>query len=172
MMIAIPQSMRSSLSVVVASGALILIVMGCGTSDADESALAPDFELTLYNRLNEPDGAMLHLSDYRGKAVVLNFWATWCAPCRVEMPSFEQTYREYKDQGAAFIGVDMGVSFDPSDKDVVDFLNEVDVTYPVGFAESSSVGPDYGIVGLPATVFIDRHGQVTRKWTGEISRTI
>ena len=117
---------------------------------------APEFQLALL------DGAAMRLSDLRGKVVVLNFWASWCAPCRWEMPAFERVWQEYKDKGVIFVGVAVA----DREQDAKAFAGEVGVTYSLGMDASGEIASAYQIVGLPTTYFIDRQGRISRVLTG------
>ena len=119
--------------------------------------IAPDFAL------QSLDGKTVHLSDFRGKAVLLNFWATWCAPCKIEMPWFVELQKAYGPQGLQIVGVAMD---DASPKDIEDFAKEMGVNYPVLIGKES-VGDAYGGVQfLPETFYIDRNGRVVSRAFG------
>lgn len=120
---------------------------------------APDFTFTTF------DGQQLSLADFKGQAVVLNFWASWCPPCRTEMPYFETTYRAYQDRGVVFIG--LAIQDDPEASRA--FLEELGITYPNGPDEGDEINRRYGLFGLPTTVFITRGGKIAQKWTGQLS---
>lgn len=116
-----------------------------------KNGLAPDFTL------QSLDGKSVRLSDFRGKAVVLNFWATWCAPCKIEMPWFVELQKQYGPDGLQFLGVAMD---DASAKDIADFASSMGVNYPILIGKEA-VGDVYGGVQfLPETFFIDRDGKV------------
>ncbi|MBI4299181.1 MAG: TlpA family protein disulfide reductase [Chloroflexi bacterium] len=119
-------------------------------------SFAPDFHLNLL------DGTGLRLSDLKGKVVVLNFWASWCVPCRQEMPAFERMWQEYKGQGVIFVGV----ALSDREKDARAFAEEVGVTYAVGLDATGQIGDAYRVIALPTTYFIDRQGYVARALTG------
>ena len=116
---------------------------------------ASDFRIDLLS------GEELALSDLRGKVVVLNFWATWCPPCREEMPSFESIYREYKDRDVVFVGVAVA----DTEERARDFVEGVGVTYPIGL-DTSGIAETYKVTAMPTTFFIDREGTITRKLQG------
>lgn len=119
--------------------------------------VAPDFTL------QSLDGKTVHLSDYRGKAVLLNFWATWCAPCKIEMPWFVELQKEYGPEGLQIVGVAMD---DASPKEIADFAKEMGVNYPVLIGKEA-VGDAYGGVQfLPESFYIDRNGKVLDKAFG------
>jgi cytochrome c biogenesis protein CcmG/thiol:disulfide interchange protein DsbE len=119
-----------------------------------ESGLAPDFTLSMF------DGSQLSLSELRGQVVVVNFWASWCIPCRDEAPILapilEQTWRRYRDQGVVFIGID----YLDTEKEALAFLEEFDVSYPNGPDLGTLIAKDYRIAGVPETFFIDKNGQI------------
>lgn len=118
---------------------------------------APDFSLTLFGT-----GEALRLSDLRGKVVVLNFWASWCPPCRDEAPTFERVWKEYKDRGVVFVGVDIW----DTDEDAAKFLQEFGITYPTGPDPNGEIAIDYGLTGIPETYFITREGMIAQKAIG------
>ncbi|HYL15476.1 MAG TPA: redoxin domain-containing protein [Terriglobales bacterium] len=124
---------------------------------ARSGQMAPDF------KLESLDGKTVHLSDLRGKAVLLNFWATWCVPCKIEMPWFEQLQKQYGPQGLQVIGIAM----DDADKaDIADFAKNLGVDYPILLGKES-VGEAYGGVQfLPATFYVGRDGKVVDKVFG------
>jgi peroxiredoxin len=112
---------------------------------------APDFTL------QSIDGETIRLSDFRGKAVLLNFWATWCAPCRIEMPWFVEMQDRYAAEGLQVVGVAMD---DSSPNDIEKFANDLRVNYPILVGEAT-VGNAYGgLQFLPATFYIGRDGKV------------
>src|SRR5712692_9678922 len=116
--------------------------------------LAPDFAL------QSLDGKTVHLSDFRGKAVLLNFWATWCSPCKIEMPWFVELQQQYGPQGLQVIGIAMD---DASKEDIAKFARDLGVNYPILLGKES-VGEAYGGVQfLPTTFFIDRDSKVLER---------
>jgi thiol-disulfide isomerase/thioredoxin len=124
---------------------------------------APDFDLQTL------DGKNLKLSDLRGKAVLLNFWATYCGPCKIEMPWFVELQKEYGPQGFQIVGVAMD---DASTEEIAKFVKEMGVNYPILIGKES-VGQSYGGVGvLPTTFFLDRDGKVIAREFGLQSRSV
>jgi len=118
-----------------------------------ENRIAPDFELKTL------DGRTVKLSDFRGKAVVLNFWATYCGPCRVEMPWLKDLYQQYHSQGLEIVGVSM--DDDGEQQRVADFVHEMKVNYTI-LLGNHAVGDAYaGVRFLPQTFFIDRDGRTS-----------
>jgi thiol-disulfide isomerase/thioredoxin len=125
--------------------------------------VAPDFELPAL------DGKNLKLSNLRGKAVLLNFWATWCGPCKVEMPWFVELQKEYGAQGFQIVGVAMD---DASTEEIAKFVKEMGVNYPILIGKES-VGESYGGVGvLPTTFFLNRDGKLIAREFGLQSRSV
>ena len=123
---------------------------------------APDFDLASL------DGKRVKLSDFRGKAVLLNFWATWCSPCKVEMPWFVDLQKKYGNDGFVVLGVAMDDS-EPSK--IAQFASEMGVNYPV-LLGTDKVSDDYGNVQfLPTTFYIDRDGKIVGKGTGLLARS-
>ncbi len=126
--------------------------------------LAPDFRLT------DLDGKVVMLSDFRGKTVVLNFWASWCPPCREEMPEFQALWDERGSEGADDLVV-LAVNFlrDDTVGAATNFIEANDFTFPVIFDTTrGDVATRYGVRGLPATFFIDRKGVVRTTALGPV----
>jgi peroxiredoxin len=112
--------------------------------------LAPDFEL------KTPTGETVKLSDLRGKAVLVNLWATWCPPCREEMQTIEKVYQEYKEQGFTVLAVNMTYQDNPLA--VMPFVNEQKLTFPILLDETGHMGNAYQLRSLPSSYFIRRDG--------------
>jgi peroxiredoxin len=117
---------------------------------------APDFTLPLI------DGGQLRLSSYRGKVVLLDFWATWCVPCREETPHFVEMQQKYGSQGLQIIGVSMDDSPDP----VRTFYQQFHMNYPVVMGTAEVGGAYGGVLGLPIAFVIDREGRIYAKHIG------
>ena len=125
--------------------------------------LAPDFDLPTL------EGKNLKLSDLRGKAVLLNFWATYCGPCKIEMPWFVELQKQYGPQGFQIVGVAMD---DASTEEIAKFSQEMGVNYPI-LVGKDSVGDSYGGVSvLPTTFFLDRDGKLIAREFGLQSRSV
>lgn len=114
--------------------------------------VAPDFTL------KTPGGEEYTLSELKGNAVLVNLWATWCPPCRAEMPVIEKMYREYKDQGFVVLAVDMTYQDDPAN--VAPFIQKYGLTFPVLLEETGDVGDAYQLRSLPSSYFINRAGVI------------
>jgi peroxiredoxin len=127
-----------------------------------QGQMAPDFSLAAL------DGTTMKLSDYRGKAVLLNFWATWCEPCKVEMPWFVELQNKYGQQGLQILGVAMD---DATNKEISDFAKKMGVNYPIMIGKEA-VGDQYGgLPYLPSTFYIDREGKVVDRVFGLKSKS-
>lgn len=127
-----------------------------GTSTAGEipapreGFLAPDFSLST------PNGETFTLSELRGQAVLVNLWATWCPPCRAEMPDMQKLYDEYKDQGFMVLAVNMTYQDNPAA--IVPFVQENGLNFPILIEETGKVAEQYELRSLPSSFFIDRNG--------------
>lgn len=121
---------------------------------------APDFTL-------ETADGRFRLSDQRGKVVVLNFWASWCGPCRYEMPAFQETYEARRDAGD-FVLVAVNVTADDSRAAADRFAEQFGLTFPVPYDTTRSVANAYGVRGLPATFFIDADGILRARTYGPV----
>ncbi|MDP6549112.1 MAG: TlpA disulfide reductase family protein [Dehalococcoidia bacterium] len=111
------------------------------------------------------DGSTVTLTGLRGKAVLLDFWASWCPPCRQEAPILAQVYLEYQDRGVEFIGVDI---WDRRD-DAEAYLERYGVTYPNGIDARGTIAIDYGVRGIPEKFLIDGGGALVKKFVGPMS---
>jgi peroxiredoxin len=131
--------------------------------------LAADF--TLPNL----QGESLPLESLRGKLVLLNFWATWCAPCRAEMPGMAQLWQEYRDQGFEIVAISVD---EGNEKRVANFVRRLNLSYPVVLDPESVIADRYGVGGLPASFLIDGEGLLigrlvgSREWGGPQARAL
>ncbi len=124
--------------------------------------LAPDFNLQTL------DGKTMKLSDFRGKAVLLNFWATYCEPCKVEMPWFVELQKEYGPQGFQIVGI---ANDDASIEDIAKFAKDMGINYPILIGKDP-VSDSYDISVLPTTFFLDRDGKLIAREFGLQSRSV
>jgi len=167
-----PQETPMALRAKLLAGALLAVVMVVGlyyinhywiapavraqTKSNGSHPLAPAFSLT------DITGKPLKLSDYQGKVVVLDFWATWCGPCRIEIPGFIEMQKRYAAQGFTMIGISMDESPEP----VVEFYKELQMNYPVAIG-NDRLGELYGVMqGYPTTFVIGRDGRIYAKHVG------
>ncbi len=121
---------------------------------------APDFELKTL------EGKTVHLRDYRGKAVLLNFWATWCVPCKEEMPWLVVFQKQYGPKGLVILGIAMDESVEPMRK----FAQRMELNYPV-LIGNKWIADRYYVKGLPVSIFIDRNGRITDQIPGGATRS-
>ena len=120
-----------------------------------DKGATPDFALMT------PEGKKLSLKDFRGKIVLLNFWASWCVPCREEMPAMEKLYQEYKQKNFTVLAI----AVKDRKQDAMDFVKELKITYPIALDPDAQVGTLYGAWGLPATYLIGPKGEgLARGW--------
>ena len=129
---------------------LFISVLAVGLFRTEEpkarpGAPAPDFALPLLG------GGTLASADLRGSPVVVNFWASWCAPCREEAPTLEATYKQYQGQGVRFVGID----YEDIDTDAANFVSEFGITYPSVRDPGGTLATAFGVRGVPETFFID-----------------
>jgi len=129
-------------------------------ASSEINAPAPDF--TLKSLGGGQSGENLKLSEFRGQVVLLNFWASWCGPCREEMPILNDVYEKYKDLGVVVLGVN--VESDPSLGQT--FLKKTPVTFPVLLDTDNSVSEAYGVDAMPTTILIDRDGVIQQRHKG------
>lgn len=132
------------------------VVTGTGLVGDVRGQLAPDFELKAL------DGRTIRLSDYRGKAVLLNFWATYCGPCKIEMPWIDELQKQYAAQGLVVIGV----AQDESQEDVDKFIKEMGVHYTIVMGREAVADAYGGVQFLPGTFYIDRNGRIVDRVFG------
>lgn len=135
---------------------------GTATVGSAKGQEAPDFTLT------NIQGQNVSLADLKGKVVILNFWATWCPPCREEMPSMEMLYRKFKDQGLVILAVNVEKD---GQKLVQSFLQRTPYTFPILFDGDAAVQNRYQIFRYPETVIIDRNGKIVERVVGAIDWT-
>ncbi len=140
--------------------------MGCGRAKEEPKEAvgpttsgrqAPNF------RLSDLDGGEIELSSLRGKVVLVDFWATWCPPCREEIPHFRELYTKYKGKGLEVIGISLdqgGVSA------VKSFAQDNRINYPLAMGNDQLVKAYGGIRGIPTTFLIDKKGQIAQKFVG------
>ena len=119
-------------------------------ADIVPGATAPAFQLA------SSAGKPVSLADLKGQVVLINFWASWCGPCRQEMPILDQLYRSYQAAGFTLVGVNV----EPSSGDAAKFLKSTPVSFPILFDPDSKVSKLYEVSGMPSTVIVDRTGKV------------
>jgi peroxiredoxin len=139
-----------------------------GAEGAAPSCKASQGKANLDFKLKDMNGATVNLADYKGKVVLLNFWATWCGPCKVEIPEFVRAYEANKDKGFVVVGV----SIDDTPEQLQAFAKQYKVTYPM-LLNQENVEEAYGpIYGVPVSFFIGRDGLICRKQMGEVRKEL
>ena len=150
---------RRALYVFILVAALAWVIVSTdrtGTSTAGaipaprDGFLVPDFTLQTL------EGETVSLSDMRGQAVLVNLWATWCPPCRAEMPAMQKMYAEYKEQGFVILAVNM--TYQDTQSAVLPFAQEYGLTFPILLDKTGAIGNKYELRSLPSSFFIDRDG--------------
>ena len=136
-----------------------------------QGQMAPPFTLT------DTKGQKVSLSQFKGKAVIVDFWATWCAPCKIEIPWLEQFHNEYAGQGLEILGIsednldlDNKAELAKEKQDIADKASQMKINYPVLIDDADVSTPYGGIDGLPTTFFINRSGKVVASTVGLASR--
>ncbi|WP_255507901.1 peroxiredoxin [Lysinibacillus sp. BW-2-10] len=140
-----------------------------GIIESSHSSL--DVEFAPEFTLSDMNGDPINLSDLRGKIVILNFWATWCPPCRAEMPHMQSFYEKNKDNGVEIIAVNL-TALDEGKQAVEKFVNEYGLTFPVVLDENGSVGKLYEILTIPTSYIIDAEGRIFQKFVGSMDEQI
>lgn len=129
------------------------------TNTLDQGVEAPDFELfTLDNKKTK-------LSDYRGQKIILNFWATWCPPCKAEMPHMEEFHKKNKDKNISIVSVNL-TSIDKGKSKITSFVKDYGLTFPIMLDESGKIGLEYQAFAIPTSYIIDEKGIITQKIVG------
>jgi len=165
--------------------ASLLLLVFCGSAVADPQKLAPHvkaLKLVEYRQGTAPprfdgqtlDGRRLSLGALRGKVVLVNFWASWCAECRPEMPVLQRLHREFAAQGLAVVGVNA----QETKQEVARYVHDLGLTFPIVLDPDRAIGADYGVFGLPATFVVARDGRAVafavgaREWEGASARSL
>jgi len=142
------------------SGAILLLAALIYTAVVRvRESFAPDFTLTAV------DGREVSLSDVRGKTVLLNFWASWCAPCREEMPALESYYQANRADSFEIIAINVG----ETRKQAQDFAAELGLTFPIVLDGDASVAARYRVFGLPVSVLVDKNGMILYRQEGQFT---
>ncbi len=153
--------LRRSLFALILLFGLIWIFVSADRSGASTSGHIPAPQKGFYApefKLNTLDGESVALTDFHGKAVLLNLWATWCPPCQQEMPTIEKLYEEYKDRGFVVLGVNATAQDNPSD--LQPFIEKNKISFPVLLDDKNEVSSLYLLRSLPTSFFIGRDGLI------------
>lgn len=146
---------------------LAVILAGCARANIDNGFVParrpfPEF------RLNSLDGSVLDSKELRGKVVLINFWASWCGPCRMETPWLVELKKEYAGKGFEIVGI----AIDPEDKEEIhEFVRDLNVNYPVVYSDQK-IEREVGILGTPTSLLLDRDGNVAHKHVGVVAKEV
>ena len=145
----------------------LLLFKGNATEPSSQSSslikeAAPNFTVALL------DGKNFQLSDYKGKPVMINFFASWCLPCREEIPAIEKIVSTYKPKGVVFLGI----STDDTEVKANDFIKKYGVSYSIGLDKSTAIQKSFGLYGIPTTYFIDKQGIVNYFHSGAVTEDL
>lgn len=148
---------------------LAALLKGLALIRPSRAQAAKEFEVP------SPNGKTLRLADYKGKLVFLNFWATWCPPCKEGMPAMERLYQRYRDKGLVVLAVSVDAEGAPI---VIPYVNEHTFTFPVGLDPRMAVAEQYGVRALPTSVLVDKKGALValavgpREWDGKAAHAL
>jgi peroxiredoxin len=150
----------------------LLVSVGCSTSPQPTPATTPAFieppaistDQAPDFALSTPDGQLLHLTDYRGQIILINFWASWCRSCDAEMVALETYFQDHKDAGFTIIAV----NYRESAKIAAAYAQEEGLTFPIVLDDKGKVADLYGVTGIPTSFFIDRDGSLLGYWPGAV----
>lgn len=142
----------------------LLVVLGLGLVRSQQGPVGvgtdvPDFTLTTF------DGHQLSTTDYRGQVLVVNFWASWCQPCEQEAAELERAWRDYRDQGVVFLGV----NYVDTEPEALGYMRRFDITYPSGPDLGTNIAQQFRILGVPETYVIDGRGKIASVKKGPYS---
>jgi thiol-disulfide isomerase/thioredoxin len=133
-----------------------VVLAGCSNARSGDNRPAPPFEL------KDLSGKSVNLASFKGKVVLLDFWATWCGPCRISIPMVQEFYSHYQDKGVAVLG--LNIDEDPSG--VFGFVKRFKMTYPVLYAGGTAVPSDFEVEGIPLFILLDQEGRMVRRYEG------
>lgn len=152
------QRTRATLMVI---AVIFLVLLGLAYRNTNAGrpqvgTVAPDVELTFYDNYQWENRPNANLKELRGRPVMINFWASWCAPCRQEAPVLESVWREYADQGVIFLGI----AWSDTEKKALEYLAEYEISYPNAPDLELKVANKYNLRGVPETYFVDSDGVI------------
>ena len=142
--------------------AAVLLPAGCGGEPEAQSEAAPDFELQTL------EGESIRLADYRGKVVLIDFWATWCQPCRRQVPHLKSLYTELRPSGFEIVGIAVG----DREESVRKFVAQAQIEYPVTMGTDEVVTAFGNFTTIPTVFLVDRNGKIARRYTGLQDRQV
>lgn len=148
--------------------ALLPLILGCEEEAIVKKDPAPDFILKLF------DGGEFNSVDYKGKAMVINFFASWCLPCKIEAPHLEKIYQEFniKQQDPAHKVVILGIAIQDTEDAAKGFVVDAKLTFPTGLDADGKIKEAFGVFGLPTTFFIDKKGIISYTFAGGMNEEL
>lgn len=151
---------------------LLLLALLAGCSSGSSKNQAPDFDVQMLDQskvgkanVDNYRAGKVSLESYKGKPLVLNFWAPWCPPCKEEAPALQAVYDRYKGTDVEFLMV----SIKDTDQNVANFMNDMKLSFPVALDANAELTSKYPVSGIPTTFFIDRTGNIKRVYTGALT---
>ena len=154
------QTQRIILYILVLIAGASWIVLSSETGETTAVAAAPQAGFPAPDfTLKTAEGETYTLSELKGQAVLVNVWATWCPPCKAEMPAIEKMYNEYKDQG--FVVLAVNSTFQDNPLEIAPFIEDYGLTFPILLDETSDISRAYQVRSLPSSYFINRQGMIT-----------
>lgn len=151
-----------AVTLLIATGVFVLFVVAHSET---KPAKAPDFVL------KDLHGNQVKLSNYKGKVVLVNFWATWCPPCRAEIPDFISVYEKYKGRGFTILGISVDNTSTPGGQKMVsNFVAKAGITYPVLLSNNTVANDFGGVYAIPASFLIDGKGNIIKKYIGLLEK--
>lgn len=153
---------------------LLVLVLLSGCISNSPKNQAPGFDVEMFDQstvgkegVDNYRAGKVSLDDYKGKPLVLNFWAPWCPPCKEEAPALQAVYDKYKGRGIEFLMV----SIRDTDQNVAKFMKDNNLSFPVALDTDASLTSKYSVTGVPTTFFIDRKGDIKQAFTGAMTQT-
>ncbi len=140
----------------------LLLIQGCSDEKPVKKEIAQDFALELF------EGGRFQLGDHKGKPVLINFLASWCIPCREEIPALNQIYGVYKHQGVVFLAI----AVDDTRENIKKFINKYGLELPAGIDTSGKIKDAFGLYGVPTTLFIDKQGFINYLHPGSVTESL
>lgn len=153
---------RQAVPVLAALIACVLLISGCSKTERDKTLMAPQFTIATL------DGGVFSLDGAAGHPVVINFWASWCGPCRFEAPTLQKAYLAYAGSGVKFIGV----AIQDSEEGARNFIGEYGIAFPNGLDTTGELMRAYSVTAVPKTIIVDKEGVVTFVHSGMITEDV